>query len=154
MNKLSALSFLLIFFSFASKAQEVIATTGEFFSNSSASLSWTLGEVMTETYTVGGSHLTQGQQQTNYDPVLSFEALPDIQMSVYPNPTQDRLTVVSDKSDLTYNLQDSRGRVVLSDHSNKANFYIHMTDMEDGIYYLQIYGSNQELIKIFKIVKL
>lgn len=42
---------------------EVIASSGGYYEGTSASLSWTLGEVATETYTSGGITLTQGFQQ-------------------------------------------------------------------------------------------
>jgi len=41
----------------------VLAASGEYDENAAASLSWTLGEVATETYTAGDNILTQGFQQ-------------------------------------------------------------------------------------------
>lgn len=56
-----------LFFSAGVSAQslspQVIASSGGFFSNGSGSLSWTLGETMTETFTGGSNQLTQGFQQ-------------------------------------------------------------------------------------------
>ena len=53
--------------SFAVTAQslspEVIASSGDYYENANASLSWTLGEISTETYSAGGNILTQGFQQ-------------------------------------------------------------------------------------------
>jgi len=42
---------------------EVVASSGGYYEGTSASLSWTLGELATETYTTGGVTLTQGFQQ-------------------------------------------------------------------------------------------
>ncbi|RLD52070.1 MAG: hypothetical protein DRJ05_17775, partial [Bacteroidetes bacterium] len=42
---------------------EVIASSGDYYENANASLSWTLGEIATETYSAGGTILTQGFQQ-------------------------------------------------------------------------------------------
>ena len=42
---------------------EVIATAGDFFSNATVSISWTLGEITTETFTGSNVALTQGFQQ-------------------------------------------------------------------------------------------
>ncbi|MFU8844174.1 MAG: hypothetical protein ACNA7V_10250 [Bacteroidales bacterium] len=52
-----------LYVSAQSVSPEVIATAGDYFENSSGSLSWTLGEVMTETFSSGGNILTQGFQQ-------------------------------------------------------------------------------------------
>jgi hypothetical protein len=46
-----------------SLSPQVIASSGSYFSNGSGSLSWTLGETMTETFIAGSSQLTQGFQQ-------------------------------------------------------------------------------------------
>lgn len=50
---------------------EVVATSGDFFSTSSVSLSWTCGEIMTETFTGSNIILTQGFQQPARTPVIS-----------------------------------------------------------------------------------
>jgi len=52
------------FLSAQTVSPEVISTSGDYFSNASASLSWTLGELATETLTAGNITLTQGFQQT------------------------------------------------------------------------------------------
>lgn len=46
-----------------SLSPQVIASSGGYYSNGSGSLSWTLGETMTETFTSGSPQLTQGFQQ-------------------------------------------------------------------------------------------
>lgn len=43
--------------------RDVVASSGDYFDNGSVSLSWTLGEIATETYTAGNVILTQGFQQ-------------------------------------------------------------------------------------------
>ncbi len=46
-----------------SVSPEVISSSGDYFEGPNASLSWTLGEIATETYTAGNIILTQGFQQ-------------------------------------------------------------------------------------------
>ena len=46
-----------------SLSPEVIASSGDYYENANASLSWTLGEIATETYSYGNNILTQGFQQ-------------------------------------------------------------------------------------------
>jgi hypothetical protein len=50
----------------------VIATAGDYSTASGVSLSWTLGEIATETYTNGGYYLTQGFQQPVEAVVISI----------------------------------------------------------------------------------
>jgi hypothetical protein len=44
--------------------RDVVAGSGDYFEGTNSSLSWTLGEIATETYTAGNIILTQGFQQT------------------------------------------------------------------------------------------
>ncbi|MCD4697881.1 MAG: hypothetical protein K8S16_16775 [Bacteroidales bacterium] len=46
-----------------SVSPEVVSSAGDYFEGANASLSWTLGEIATETYTSGNIILTQGFQQ-------------------------------------------------------------------------------------------
>ncbi|MCD4746833.1 MAG: hypothetical protein K8R58_11100 [Bacteroidales bacterium] len=66
MKKISTL-LLGLAISFAVTAQsvspEVVASAGDYFEGTNASLSWTLGEIATETYSNGSNILTQGFQQ-------------------------------------------------------------------------------------------
>ena len=66
-------------------AQEVIATSGMYGSNSTGSLSITIGEVIAETGIVGSGILTQGFQQ-NYESILSLSEMSENAIQVYPNP--------------------------------------------------------------------
>ncbi|MCK4464729.1 MAG: T9SS type A sorting domain-containing protein, partial [Bacteroidales bacterium] len=101
------------------KAQqlEVVANSGEFYENSSGSLSWTLGEVVIETLSETNFILTQGFQQSK----LTVTAINDLQtsgieLSVYPNPTNSFLfiEVKTDKQrDLQINLFDLNGKLIL-----------------------------------------
>ena len=81
--------------SFAQLARhDVIATSGEFFSNSTYSLSWTLGECVTETFTATGNTLTQGFQQSKFV-VTSINQLTieGISVKAYPNPVSDLINI-------------------------------------------------------------
>ncbi len=71
-----------------------IATSCEFFSNSTYSLSWTLGECVTETFTASGNTLTQGFQQSLYV-VTSINQLTieGISVKAYPNPVSDLINI-------------------------------------------------------------
>ena len=44
---------------------EVIASSGDHFTGTDAQLSWTIGELVIDTYTNGSTQLTQGFHQTN-----------------------------------------------------------------------------------------
>ena len=74
-------------------AQEVVSTQGDSYSNASANIDFTIGEVVINTGTDGTNDLTQGFHQGNWSLVgvvdhdLSYEAI------VFPNPTKDLLNI-------------------------------------------------------------
>jgi hypothetical protein len=78
-----------------SMAQEVIATAGMYGTNSTGSLSITLGEVITETGINGSGILTQGFQQ-NYESILSLSEMSENAIQVYPNPFSTHFFVEGD----------------------------------------------------------
>lgn len=55
--------FLLIISHAQSIERDVVSTSGDYFEGTNASLSWTLGEISTETYSAAGVTLTQGFHQ-------------------------------------------------------------------------------------------
>jgi hypothetical protein len=72
----------------------VISSTGGFSSNANGSLSYTVGEMtMVQTFTAGGSILTQGFQQPNDNLVGLLDMTEDEfgSFAVYPNPAVDNL---------------------------------------------------------------
>ena len=156
MKKRLTLSMFLVFGAISVQAQTVITTSGDFFSNSTAELSWTLGEIMGETYTTGTVHLTQGQQQTMYDPdpTGSFIIEESVELDLYPNPAQDHITLISSEPTVSVSFIDSRGALVKTLDLNQSNPQIDLFGLERGIYYLNVYSTNQQLLKIFKVVKL
>ncbi len=141
------------------KAQqlEVVATSGDFYENSSGSLSWTLGEVVIETLSETNFILTQGFQQSK----LTVTAINDLQtsgieLSVYPNPTNSFLLieVKTDKQrDLQINLFDLNGKLILQKKITGSKQTVQMQNYKPAIYILKITEGNKE-IRTYQIVKL
>ena len=75
----------------------VIASGGGYESNSSAnlSLSYTVGEPVTETFAPSGSSivLTQGFQQSMFEPVGIEAPKLNLNITAYPNPTASRVVI-------------------------------------------------------------
>ncbi|MDG1735287.1 MAG: hypothetical protein P8H94_05510 [Crocinitomicaceae bacterium] len=71
----------------AVSAQKVVSTQGDSYSNTSANINFTIGEVVINTGTNGTNELTQGFHQTNWDFVGMEDHSPSFEASVFPNPT-------------------------------------------------------------------
>lgn len=139
-------------------AQEVIAGQGDFSSTSAGSLSWTFGEVVTETISTGSGTFTQGFQQV----ILSDAALTDLQgptvLEVYPNPFHTLISIVN--SDLEGEYQvivlDNSGKVVylsgLDTSVTADKPQLDLSHLASGIYHLQLTSENTTFL-INRIVK-
>ena len=156
-------SIVILLWIFAINAQSidlfVIASTGNFMSNQDVSLSATLGEVMTETYSAGEIILTQGFQQSG----LTVETYVNERGSewdilVFPNPVTDELRIDFSgdyQGEIYIELFDLKGRKIIHRSMEKSSFRHLYTQsiysIEKGIYILKITTSDFRINKITRI---
>lgn len=140
MRKHCALMFLLFpIYGFGqSLDRDVIGSAGETFEEGSILLNWTVGEIVTESFSEGSLLLTQGFHQGN----LEVNALPEhklgYEIKVYPNPVTDILIVKTQKQDLNYRLVDANGRVISNDNINSDLYELDFTNQPPGVYFLWV----------------
>jgi hypothetical protein len=154
-NKLVLFSF---FVSIAVTAQEVISTQGESYSNTSANIDFTIGEVIIDTGTDGSHYLTQGFHQTNWNFLGVEDFAPDYEASIFPNPTSDILNIKSSSfENVTYTLYDAQGKLVLQSTLAAEVTPIQVSHLAPGSYSLQLtFEEGKEIAsksKIFKLIK-
>ena len=152
------LVFIIVTVSVSVKAQqlEVVWTWGDFYENSSGSLSWTLGELVIETLWETDFILTQGFQQSK----LTVTAIDDLQtsgieLSVYPNPANNFLSieVKTDKQrDLLLSLYDLNGKLILQKKITGSKQTVQMQNYKSAIYILKISEGNKKIMT-YQIVK-
>ncbi|MBK7128898.1 MAG: T9SS type A sorting domain-containing protein [Crocinitomicaceae bacterium] len=135
----------------------VVASAGDYFSNSSTSLSWTLGEVVTDSYFGTNNQLTQGFQQ----PMESYAGIETTEVqgafTVFPNPSRNviQISALNTTGQYYLTLTDFTGQIILTESYN-ANL-IHTLSLDQlaaGMYLLQIIDTNGVPVEIFKIQKL
>lgn len=133
----------------AGMAQEVISSSGSFDSNTSGSLSWTLGEPVTETFG-NGYILTQGFQQ-NYETILTInEVISSAQVSIFPNPFTDVINIHSENETIEFiEIIDNTGRIVYSDAYSTS---INVNSFSTGSYLLKLRLANQSSV-IYHLIK-
>ena len=154
------LIFLINYSSFCqSISEKVISSAGDFYTNGNTSLSWTLGECVTETYNTTNSILTQGFQQYYYSVTAVENCLPDeYNIYAYPNPASNFINICFDlpvKKDVLIELFDINGNKLFSKSSDSKNiFQIDITNFSSSIYFLKIIEDKDKLLKTFKIIKL
>ena len=145
--------FSLILIAFQGKAQELqsslLSTSGDFFSNDSYSISWSLGEIAIETFTQTNNILTQGFQQTRLTTTgIQENSIQKNEIQVYPNPASDKLYIsFSSGVNLSYHLEifDLIGSKKISEkiESKSKIAKIGLNDLQPGTYML-VLKSNEK----------
>ena len=134
-------------------AQEVVSTQGDSYSNTSGSIDFTIGEVITATGSNGVSEITQGFHQTNLNVLGVEDHYPSYEATIYPNPTEDILNIKSSMfEDVTFTLYDSQGKLVMQNKLLAEQTPIQLVHLAAGGYSLVLNNSTQKL-KTFRLVK-
>ena len=149
-------STILLFSLFATltvSAQEVVATQGDTYSNASANIDFTIGEVFIDTGTDGTNDITQGFHQTNWNFVGLEDFAPDYEATIFPNPTSEVLNIrTSTFENVTYTLYDAQGKLVMQDILSAEQTPIQVSQLAPGNYLIILNNETQNL-KTFKLVK-
>lgn len=145
---------LFLFFLFLKSTGQVIdpyliSFTGNSISNGSNSLDYSLGEILIETLSDSSFYCTQGLLQPNYNSTIGIVEISRNEVNVYPNPTSDKITIRSSTT-LKTEIVNLLGEIIGEYNSND----ISIQEFENGIYYLKIFNSKNELIKSQTIIKL
>ena len=156
--KKNTLVLFSLFASISVSAQEVVSTQGDSYSNASANIDFTIGEVVINTGTDGTNDLTQGFHQTNWNFLGLEDFAPDYQVTIFPNPTQDVLNIkTSSFENVTYTLYDAQGKLVMQDILSAEQTPIQVSQLAPGSYSLTLNKPMREHqdfpLKIFKLVK-
>jgi len=138
-------------------AQELqaVVSGGAYHQGSAGSISWSLGEVTTETLKAGDYIITQGFQQGRLG-LTSVKEIPnlDFTISAYPNPTHDHINIeiIGEITNMHYAVFDINGRAVKSGEIIENPTQISFSDMSSAIYFVRIMQNGQEL-KTLRVVK-
>ena len=148
----------IVVFSFfavlSGSAQEVVATQGDSYSNASANIDFTLGEVIIDTGTDGTNDLTQGFHQSNWNFLGVEDFAPNYEATIFPNPTEDVLNIrTSAFENVTYTLYDAQGKLVMQNILSGEQTPIQVSQLAPGSYTLTLNNQTQNL-KTFKLVKI
>ena len=135
---------------------DVIGSAGAHFAIPSMQMSWTLGETVTATVTDGSTTLTQGFHQSNVS-LIGVEIVdPTVEISVFPNPISDFLTVEVSGTALNseFLLIDGAGKTVLMDKVTELKFTIDFTAYAKGVYYLNFENEQGQILQTITLQKI
>ena len=152
MKKRTLLVFSLLS-TLAVTAQEVVSTQGGSYSNASANIDFTIGEVVINTGNDGTKNLTQGFHQTNWNILSVEDKSPNYEAIIFPNPTDDVLNIrTSTFKNVTYTLYDAQGKLVLQNILSAEQTPIQVSQLAPGSYSLTLNNQTQ-ILKTFKLIK-
>jgi hypothetical protein len=137
-------------------AQQVVSSNGDSQVAAGLEVSWTVGEAVIETLVGGSTTLTQGFHQTKLTITAVSELLiPGLEIKVFPNPTQDFITVHFSEyiEGSRYFLYDFTGKLLENKLINSADTEINMRNYASGQYILKLTNKSQQPIQTFQIVK-
>jgi hypothetical protein len=136
--------------------QSVISAAGMANKNDNGSISWTLGEIVIETFETQSHYLTQGFHQPNLSVVgLENHSLLSNNIQAFPNPVKDYINLVVEKDNiekLNYLLYDTSGKLIFNDKLTGEQTLINFQTLSPGVYYLQVLDGTIRF-KTFKILK-
>lgn len=137
---------------------DVITSSGGIYANSNNSISWTIGECISETFANVNNTLTQGYQQGNYDIETAIDNTENlIKINLFPNPTLNFVNLeihLQQKLNYFYRLFDSDGQCLKNGKITSEKSGISLLGFSNSTYILNVFTSDQKLLKSFKILKI
>lgn len=138
-------------------AQQTTTVAGGNANGNGGSVSYTFGQMTYATQSGTNGKVSQGVQQPYEISVLS-SATNDIialTLTVYPNPTQDFLTLNVQNYDskrISYQLYNLSGMLLQNQKLNAGETTIPMQDYPTAVYILKI-TEQDKILKTFQIIK-
>jgi hypothetical protein len=152
MKKYTFVLFLLFATLFV-KAQEVISSQGDTYTNVNGNIDFTIGEVITFTGSNVENQLTQGFHQTNWSFVSIKDHVPSFNALIFPNPTEDFLNIQASVFEMvSYSLYDEMGKLILKGVLSSEKTSLEVSQLQTGLYSL-VLNNPENILKTFNIIK-
>ncbi|MFH2095693.1 MAG: T9SS type A sorting domain-containing protein [Bacteroidota bacterium] len=140
-----------------SMAPDVIASSGGYHENTNASISWTIGECVIETFQGSTAIMTQGFHQTNLDITeVERNEFFDFSCQVYPNPVSDFITIDilnSEFETYTVEIYDANGKRLINKKLSGNSEKIDFSSYPAAAYFVKIQSPGGENLRSFKVIK-
>ena len=149
--------FLIISVWAASFAQSAIVPAGGTATGNGGTVTYTIGQIAVQTNGDGTASISEGVQQPYEISVVGVDNYPSISlsMSVYPNPTLDRLKL--EISEMNFNGEvkvfDIGGKYLFSKKIEGAVTEMDFSSFAPGSYFVIVFRDKEQL-KSFKVVKM
>lgn len=137
---------------------DFISVSGTTFQNAEAEMAWTIGGIITATFSDAENFLTHGFHQTQ----LIVSKIPDVNeiafnINVFPNPVINILNIAienTQRHSFNYSLFDIRGRKIMTRLMTGNLEQISVNHLKPGIYLLKVFDEKSSAVSVFKLHKL
>jgi hypothetical protein len=155
-NKITCILFLLLGLG-GLHAQESSTAAGSEATGSGGTVSYSVGQVSYTTAIGTNGSVAQGVQQPYEISVTTGinETSINLEMSVYPNPTTNILSLKVENEaleNLKFQLIDLQGKMIKNEKVTTTTSTIKMEELPKAIYFLNV-SVNNKVVKTFKIIK-
>lgn len=138
--------------------RDVIAAAGDDVRSQAGSLSWTLGEPVSEVHAHHAGYLTHGFQQPFAIRVTSVQPSEDNGLVLYPNPVKDILVLeATHRGKYDVQLFNTRGERIVTKQidvsGTHVQHYLNMETLATALYILRITNTATRKTYISKIEK-
>ncbi len=152
-----SLLLILLFCSLMVMGQESINTAGKEISSSSGTISYSVGQVVSDTHSTTAGTINEGVQQPSEMILSTIETIEASYnwITTYPNPTNEKITLEIRKEKLDkfrFQLYDIKGNVLENKAIKNKQTKIMMNNLLSGTYLLKVIQNNQKIVT-FKIIK-
>lgn len=157
---------LLLIFVYATNTQSqtsdlnLISTAGAYFETENFSLSWSLGEVLTESLESDSYILTQGfQQGGDYSTRIPFNIVHSCDFVIYPNPASQSfnlefLNYESNFQEVFISLFDISGQMVMKKQVDQLLNTMDISILKSGTYFVKVEGVSAIEKKVLILEKI
>ena len=137
--------------------QESVNTTGGDVFGNSGTISYSVGQLVYQSFSGNTISVSQGVQQTY---IISTIGLTDsdlqISISLYPNPTSNDLTLdlnVNNIEKYSFELYDLQGNLLMNNQVTAHKTVIETSNLPTSSYLIHLFNEKHQNIRSFKIVK-
>jgi hypothetical protein len=149
--------FVIIFVSsFKLYSQESVMSSGGEAKSTAGSFSYSVGQVVTNSYLSDEGSISEGVQQSYQ--IITLGGIKNnfnISLRAYPNPTRDYLKIEIDnfrEQYFVYRLLDVEGKIMQSKKIDDHQTKIDLRDFSTGIFIVQILGEKL-ILDSFRLIK-
>ena len=136
----------------------VFSSSGNFFSVTGSSLSWTIGEPAFYTFSTGNNILTSGFQQpdglvTGFSPARENSSM----FSIFPNPAEDKIEILKpNSSGFSCHVYDFRGLELFKFYmpAGASSKILDIQSLTSGNYLVRFFETGGAAINTFVISKI